>query len=399
MSAFGTPAWVEANQRLMTAELQRLKARLGGHGAAEGDASVDSSIVSELAHARAAMPAPAAIDRLADAFGMTAFERDVLLLCAGVELDSALAAQCESASAAGSRGAGAAVGVTFGLALAALDSPHWSALAPFRPLRRWRLIEMDEAAGVTRGRVRIDERILHFLAGVNYLDVRLAGLLRPISTPTAMAGSHRRVCDAVRTDLETADADHAPLVWLTGSDALGQADIAADVSASLRRSLHVLQAADVPAGHAESAALVTLWEREATLMESALLVRAGDDTLTAGAVRFVEALGGLVFVGAAQPQPLERDALRFSVNKVAPSEQRQLWTEALGAHAAHVEGALDALASQFRLSARTIETQAQRLAPGFVKDERPDQAMWAACRRLRRTRLDDLAQRVEMRAS
>lgn len=387
MSAFDTPAWVDANQRLMTAELRRLKARLGDHGAVESDASVDSAIGSELARARAAMPAPAAIDRLADAFAMTPFERDVLLLCAGVEMDSALAAKCDGAA------------VTFGLALATLEAPHWSALAPVGPLRRWRLIEMDEAAGVTRGRLRIDERILHFLAGVNYLDVRLASLLRPVATPTAMAESHRRLCAAVLADLETADANYAPLVWLTGADALGQADIAANVAASLGRSLHVLQATDVPAGHAESDALGTLWEREATLLASTLLVRAGDDTLTTSAVRFIEALGGLVFVSAAQPQPLERDALRFSVNKAAPSEQRQLWIESLGAHAAHVEGALDALASQFRLSARTIEIQAQRLAPTLGESERPDQAMWAACRTLGRSRLDDLAQRVETRAS
>ena len=129
-------------------------------------------------------------------------------------------------------------GATFGLALAALDAPHWSALAPVRPLRRWRLVEVDESAGVARGRLRIDERILHYLAGVNYLDVRLRSLLRPAMPPTAMADAHRAVCDVVRDALEMATGGDAPLVWLTGDDTLGQADVAAEVAAALGLALH-----------------------------------------------------------------------------------------------------------------------------------------------------------------
>ena len=141
------------------------------------------------------MPAPAAIDHLSDCFGLSAFERDVLLLCAGVEMDAQLAAQCEIATGESRRH-----GATFGLALAALDAPHWSALAPVGPLRRWRLVEVDESAGLAQGRLRIDERILHYLAGVNYLDVRLRSLLRPAMPPTAMAETHRAVCDDRRSD-------------------------------------------------------------------------------------------------------------------------------------------------------------------------------------------------------
>ena len=72
---------------------------------------------------------------------------------------------------------------TFGLALARWPTPHWSALTPVRPLRRWRLVEVDDDAGLTRGRLRIDERILHYLAGVNYLDARLQPLLRAHAAP------------------------------------------------------------------------------------------------------------------------------------------------------------------------------------------------------------------------
>ncbi|MEO8718837.1 MAG: ATP-binding protein [Burkholderiales bacterium] len=369
----------------MVAEFGRLKQRLGGEGDAETLNQASQS-------ARAAMPAPAAIDRLSDCFGLSGFERDVLLLCAGIEMDSQLAAQCETAAGEPRR-----QGASFGRALAALDAPHWSALTPVGPLRRWRLAEVDESAGVARGRLRIDERILHFLAGVNYLDLRLRSLLREATPPTAMAGAHRAVCDAAGNAL--ASESESPLVWLSGDDALGQADVAADIAQELGLTLQVLRADDVPAGHAEIEALTTLWEREAMLLGSALLVSSGTDPLPAAAVRFIEALRSLIFVSASQPFLLERPSLRFSVDKPGPAEQKWLWQQALGVDADQADGALDAtldgIAGQFKLSARTIHAEGARLAPALAASDNPDSIIWPACRALGRTRLDDLAQRID----
>ena len=106
-----------ANQRLMVAELARLAARLG-----DGD---EATAAADVEAAYAAMPAPPAIDRLADVFNLSLFERDVVLLTAGAELDTRLAQLCGAAS-----GRPGSATVTFGLALAALPDPVWSALAP-----------------------------------------------------------------------------------------------------------------------------------------------------------------------------------------------------------------------------------------------------------------------------
>ena len=382
MNALHSTAWIDDNQRLMVAELGRLKRRLGAE-----DSNETTSAACEAA--RAAMQAPGAIDHLSACFGLSPFERDVLLLCAGVEMDAQLAARCDLATGE-PRGRGA----TFGLALAALDAPHWSALTPAGPLRRWRLVEVDEAAGLARGRLRIDERILHYLAGANYLDVRLRSLLRPAPPPTAMAPTHRAAADAVRHALEPAQASDASLVWLTGDDALGQADVAAQIVAALGLGLQILRADDVPTGHAELDALATLWEREARLLGSALLVACGTDPLPAAAARFIEQLRGLVFVSASQPQPLEIPALRFIINKPDPAEQKRLWQQALGAGGAQLNGALDGIAGQFKLSARIIQTEGAHLAPKLAASDRPDSVMWSACRILGRSKLDEMAQRI-----
>jgi AAA+ superfamily predicted ATPase len=390
MNAPASTSWTDANQRLMVAEFSRLKQRLGAEVYAETLNEASQS-------ARAAMPAPAAIDHLSDCFGLSAFERDVLLLCAGVEMDAQLAAQCEIAAGESRR-----QGATFGLALAALESPHWSALAPVSPLRRWRLVEVDESAGVARGRLRIDERILHYLAGVNYLDLRLRSLLRKATPPTTMADAHRAVCDAAGNALAMASGSDAPLLWLSGDDTLGQADVAAQVAAALGLTLQVLRADDVFTGHVEIEALATLWGREAMLLGSTLLVSGGTDPLPAAAVRFIESLCGLVFVSASQPQPLDRRTLRFTVDKPDPVEQKHLWQKALGAGADRLNGALDVtldgIAGQFKLSARTIQAEGAQLAPALAVSDRPDSVMWSACRSIGRAKLDELAQRIESAA-
>ncbi len=375
--------WTDANQRLLVAEFARLKQKLG----AEGDADALSNACRE---ARAAMPDPAALDQLSRCFSLSTFERDVLLLCAGVEMDAQFAAQCEIATADSRK-----LGPTFGLALAALDAPHWSALAPVRPLRRWRLVEVDESMGLCRGRLRIDERILHYLVGVNYPDVRLRGLLHEATPPVTMAETHRAIADTVRQATEVASAVDAPVVWLSGDDVLGQVDVAADVARALGLVLHILQARDVPTGHAEIEALATLWEREATLLGSALLLGGGTEPFSAGTIGFIERLRGLVFVSASQPQLLERSALHFAVHKPDPVEQKQLWQQALGNGASRLNGALDGIASQFKLSARTIQTESVRLAPSLAMSDRPDNLMWSACRAIGRSKLDELAQRIE----
>ncbi|HEY6886223.1 MAG TPA: hypothetical protein VI300_00550, partial [Solirubrobacter sp.] len=107
-------------------------------------------------------PLPAALEALAERlalhgsltalcarFRLTAFERALVLLCAGVEMDADVAQLCERESGAPC--------ATFALALARLPEPHWSALSPARPLRHWRLIEPDAGAVLTRAALRIDE--------------------------------------------------------------------------------------------------------------------------------------------------------------------------------------------------------------------------------------------------
>ncbi|HVR50794.1 MAG TPA: ATP-binding protein [Pseudorhodoferax sp.] len=341
--------WLDANQRLLVAEFGRLATLLGAEGAPADDTAA----------LRAAMPAPAAIDRLVTLFQLSPFERDLLLLVAAVELDAHIATLCAEATRQPQR-----PWASFGLALAALPQPHWSAIAPHEPLRRARLLALDESAGIATARLQLDERVLHYLAGINQLDHRLLPLLAPLpaeaAETTAMGRDQRAAVARLAQQLRDA-AGRWPTVVLTGDDQPGQRDVAATVAAELGRGLLRLRAADVPASAAEQADFAALWAREAVLLDCGLLLQCDADEERSHAGRLLERLEGLVFVcgpEAALPEPGEAPQLRQQLDRPGAPERLQLWQAALGDAqgdaAAALAPALEQIAGQYKLGARRI---------------------------------------------
>ncbi len=375
--------WSEANQRVLVAEFARLRALLGD---GESDAAVAAAEAEAL---RDAMPAPAAIDTLARLFELSAFERDVLLLAAGVEMDARIAALCGHGSGQPQR-----PWASFGLALAALPQAHWSAVAPLESLRRWRLVEVDDAAGLTAARLRLDERVLHFIGGLNYLDHRLHPLLDPVPPPGPMSEAHREIAARAIEGLRAA-VGRLPRLMLAGDDASGQQDVAAAVAARLGIGLHRLRGADVPAVAGEQAALAALWAREAALLGAGLLVTHEEGDASAALARLVARIDGLVIVAGRDVPSCDGDVLRYTVDRPDVPERRRLWQAALGAKAEAIAPALDTLASQYRLGARRIVEIA---ACACGEDPEQDIAALHRASRGEAAAMPGLAQQIDARA-
>jgi AAA+ superfamily predicted ATPase len=372
------PPWIEANQTHLVAEFSRLKRLLD-------PTSSEVSAVS-LEDARAALEMPPAIERLSVLFELSPFECDVLLLCAGVEMDSKIAALCSNTQGHAQCGY-----ATFGLAMAALPEPHWTALAPIRPLRRSRFVEVGAGYGLTSAPLRIDERILHYLAGVNLLDLRLEPLLQARVCPEYITEKHVVVAHQMTREIET-DYAHLPILHLCGNDSHGQEDTAALAAHFVGRYLFVLRAEDIPTPGPDLDQFATLWERETLLLPAALLIQCGSGGFAPSARRLAETLSGIVFLASREPVRLNRPFLRFDVDKPEPDEQRRLWENALGASAANFNGTLDSVSQQFTLSAREIGSRGARLRR--APDLSQPQDLWNECRSLARPKLDELAQRI-----
>ncbi|HEX8421975.1 MAG TPA: hypothetical protein VF634_01105, partial [Pyrinomonadaceae bacterium] len=264
--------WHEANQRYLLASLARVRGAVKRYGSHEGDDS--EAKIGERKYQRAweeaaaLLPAPSALDQICMVFDLSAFERDVLLLCAGIELDADLASLCAAA-----QGDPQHAYPTFTLALAALAEPNWEAVSPHSTLRRWHLIEVGPGAALTHSPLRIDERILHYLTGLNYLDERLVGIVELISTSGELVPTHRALAERLAaTWMEAGQSPVVPVVQLCGDEIAGKRDIAAEAYNLFGLNLSVMAAHAIPTNPGELDTLIRLWERDAILSRSALLL-------------------------------------------------------------------------------------------------------------------------------
>jgi hypothetical protein len=369
--------WTEANQRYLMAALGEVREALERH----------SRIEVTPAPPAPEMPSPAALEVLCTRFGLSPFERSILLLCAGVELEASFGARFHP---------------TFSLALAALPGAHWSALTPAAPLRRWRLIEIGSGPVITLAPLRIDERILHYLAGVQHIDERLAGLVEPMGDAAPLAPSHEAIADRIAAAWTRA----LPVVQLCGDDAADHRAIAGAACGKVGLNVAIAAAQALPTGAAELDGMMRLWRREAILSDAALLLECRDldaaDAARAAAIhKLIEgATWPLIVSTPERRRARTASSLTIDVRKPPPGEQRDLWRDALRELPVSLNGELDALASQFDLPLHRVHAAAAEVLASANEAPRDiGTALWDACRMQARPRLDDLAQRIEPAAA
>jgi len=386
--------WTDANQRYMMAALARIHAALERQRA-----RLDAVPPPDIEEVEPSWPDDGSVPTLValcQAFGLSPFERDTLLLCAGMELQSRFAPLCAAA-----QGDPARPYPTFSLALAALDAPNWGALTPDAPLRHWRLIEIAQQPGVplTTSPLRIDERILHFLTGLQYLDERLVGLVEPIWPESELIASHLTLAQRIGAAWTRAQ-EPLPLIQLCGADETCKREIAATGCAAVGLRLFCLHADSVPANASEFEGLARLWERETALTSCALYVAAetidlADARVVTNLTRLLERIRGPLLLSVRDRwRALRRPILTLEVDKPSAEEQRELWQALLGDQAARLNGHVDGLVAQFNLSVPAIRSSVEQALGADGTGDQLATELWAASRAQARPRLDDMAQRI-----
>lgn len=380
--------------------LDRHAARLKGN---DGEAPAPEAYRAngEMQAAAEAMPSPSALESLCGSFGLSTFERDLLLLAAGPELDARFSHSCELAGA---------LPPNFGLGLAALADPHWSALAPTSALRRWHLLSVGNGDSLTGSPLRIEEPVLHYLAGIPCIDERLLSMTEPVApTNAGLPPSQERIVRRIHAVWNaTAAGGRLPAIRLHGSDRRAPYGIAADVCAHTGMSLRAIPARSIPMAPADLDLFCRLFERDAVMHSLALLIDCTDLGLDEQGridviVRALDEIHTPLFVVGRVPMAPRRRALStFDVAKPSSAEQRELWAAASGP--LDLNGEVERLTTQFDLSAETIRSVAAEALLdyetwGQSEERSVGELFWKACRTTRRNELDELAQRIEARSA
>lgn len=333
-----------------------------------------------------------ALAQIASNFALSPFERDLLLLCAAVELDGDSAALCAEAN-------NGQAAPTFSLALAALPGAHWDALSPARPLRRWHLLELGPGTALTNSPLRIAEPALHAIAGVPTLDERLLRLVEPVVAEPGLPPSHTEIAAQVRQAWQHSNGK-LPLLQLYGTGIHAARVVAAAACAEIGLALFVLSAARLPHTAGEIEQLAALWQRDALLTGAALLIEVNDldsDEQSRAALALAEQIGGVVLLATRERRAVRRANTAFEITRPPQAEQRALWRASLGAWGATLNGQIDEIAAQFSLDASAIQQASSSVTANVSSTASADevrQAIWRRCRDQARSQLDQLAQHI-----
>jgi hypothetical protein len=377
--------WHTENQRYLVEALAGVRTAIERHFDGTDEGAVEANIDWSLDW-------PPALETLCAVFDLSPFERNLLLLCAGVELDSSFNGLCARAQGGPERDYS-----TFGMALAVLPEPHWSAITPDGALRRWRLIDVGDGPALTMSPLRIDERVLHHLAGTPCLDPRLASYL---SSPPRLAPLSNEQ-SAAATKLVRAWADPGrqptPVVALVGGSAATRQMVAAVGCASLGLGLWLADESALPSSPIDLDIWLRLWERESALSPAALYINAENSSEGAAhadlAARLVERTICPVIVSGPERFTSARPTVIISLRRQSTEDQRFLWENALREQAQALNGRLDALTAQFTLDAGSIRDAVA--AAQLDGEHELGDSLWEACRTQARPRMEGLAKRIE----
>jgi hypothetical protein len=379
--------WKMASRAALTMALRKIQDQVQDYSvqAAPSASSLNPPLGAESIAGTPIYP-ETALERLCQMFKLSGFERSVLLLCAAVELIPPLSQQLLLILDQNSP--------TFGLAATLFAEADWDTYAPNAPLRRWQLIEMGKGTLMTAP-LQINERILHYLMGNGQLDQPLDRSLKPVLPSGLLGESHQTIVQTIVTAWQQPSAQELPLIQLCEGDPTSQQAIAAAVCQVLGWPLYALSSAAIPTTAPELERWLQLWEREAVLNSSVLLVQwqAGLETNTAqaGAIaRGVAAIRSpLMVVSPVRQSWSDRSVLSIEVPPLTVAEQTNLWELCLGAPP---DPQIPQIVSQFNLSAHAIQTIA---AQSLTQPSHPN-TLWNLCRQHARPRLDDLSQCIKL---
>ncbi|WP_158860382.1 ATP-binding protein [Lunatibacter salilacus] len=400
--------WMELNKGYLMGAVSEVKSELLAYiekinresGFEELEQPVASNKKETIDSVGEVLPTPAALEDLADSFQLSSFERKILVMCAGTELDTELVDIIANFRKDGSHLP------TLSLAMAAFKDAHWSAIFPEAPLRYWNLINITRIGLLTLSPCTINEYVLHYLIGINHLDHELAVHLKLVLPEGNLPSSHGAVALALASQVAGFEnLGEYPLVQVQGDNTGDRAMVVAEAFAPLGFSTYKLQLGNLPTGLKDLTEFTRLWNRSSLLNRLALFIDMdGADQSSSRPLQYlIENALGIVVLGSENGMPnFDRSLLTFNLEKPLRNEQENLWRDHLGNFSATLDGSLSEVIGQFNLNTQSIKKLATATVAslnaemhGTIEADEIKRKLWKVCCKHTRPDLDNLAQRID----
>ncbi len=344
---------------------------------------------------------PPAIEVLCQLFGLNGFERDVLLLAAAAEMDSAF----------GRLYAYAQDDVnlrhtTLQLATALLCRTAGECrqarryLAPDAALRRFQLVQCAGSGPVALRAIATDDRVTDYLDGFNRLDERASELVRPVPALPLAPSQESRAAGVFELLGPLTRRTRWAGVNLFGPRGSGRVALADALAGRLGLRLYRVDPSRLPAAGAERGQALRLLAREAILAQLALYVESdeSEETSTGGAFAdFVDWIPVFFIAGSRTRLRSTRELLAVPMAPLDPDSRKVMWQRALNGAGPQLAAGTDAFVEQFEFGPEMV---IQAVSAAAVKARLRGDAtidtgdLWEACREQSSWELRQLAHQI-----
>lgn len=451
-----SPNWIKNNQKYLASCIGQIKTQLEAYRAyeVEGRGEIPSGRETDHDHnnhstyghspINGQMQPPEwsdekslpAVDILCSLFRLSQFERSIILLCAGVELFEDFARLCAKA-----QGTSDSPYPTLGLAMSLFPDAHWDAILPVSPLRHYRLIELfytgknglHYPTTIAESSLRLDERVLHYLTGISYLDPQLHKVMKQTKQIGIIVDSHKSIVENILSLVAKDPKGRLPIINLWGIDTTGKMLIAQQICAKLGLNLWQLSAPDLVLSKSteDVDSFVQLWSRESLLLHSGLYIQTDEMELSQQQM-IMRLANNIIVNNIALPiffvtrdrwsNNNENDSVVISleVKKPTRKEQLYLWKALLRSDAyehhfslssyssspissrsdsslpSDIDQGLEKLVDQFDMSASTILSASREAMENLSEGSDISEALWNASLSLTRSKITklELVQRI-----
>ncbi len=351
---------------------------------------------SKILNTKSEKKEPNRIDVLCDLFGLSHFERNIILLCLGIEIDAAMGNLC-----AKWHNNNAYNYPSFQLALELFENASWDSLLPQSPLRRWNLIEFDTSYTLINKPIKIAESVLYYLLGNPILDQRLKMVVSKINKSKLYSNSIKILSNKILNYLKQ-NITETKAIHLAGEDRDTQYRVAQLICDHDNSPLYKLDLENINYYGIDNNKLIDLLERDAILQNCGYLIEY--EALTSEkqsiAERLIERIPSFCFlVGNELPNLFQHSAHTFTVERPSAEEQLETWTKLINQNIDCDHTTLKEIVSQFSFDLGQIETTVTNLVTEYKEKNINKSTIWHHCRKQARKPLTGLAKIITPKAN
>ncbi|MFZ4475450.1 MAG: ATP-binding protein [Saprospiraceae bacterium] len=272
-------------------------------------------------------PEPPHLEVLVNKFNLSPFEQNILLIAAGIELSSSFRKELLKLLELENNEL-----IPLYAAFRSLENPHWSAVSPDAPLRKWNLIKIFETGILMNRNFSIDEAILHYLTGLPVVEESNGHWFSKLTSEARLSDTQLNHSDFILETLENKRSSNSIALVCDNDDKICLALACAQY---LKKDIYRIHAFALPEHHEEVALLAKAWNRFALLNDLILYVDTNHaDLQNSNSYKtlqiFLSLINSICLIGLNSNQALFDKSTRIEILHPFPHEQQKLWKQALG---------------------------------------------------------------------